>query len=142
VKSLAVIKAKARLIENVQTVVTNLRSHTVVCDLPKNLGGDDSGPTALELAVMAIADCAATIYADVAKKSNIELTKLEVTAEAVKADDAPVIKSVDIKVKVASKARESLLKACLRRTEANCPVLSIYKEPVPINVALEVESSE
>ena len=139
---MAVIKAKARLVENVQTVVTNLRSHTVVCDLPKNLGGDDSGPTALELAVMAIADCTATIYADVAKKSNIELTKLEVAAEAVKADDAPVIKSVDIKVKVASKARESLLKACLRRTEANCPVLSIYKEPVPINVALEVESSE
>lgn len=139
---MAVIKAKARWVENVQTVVTNLRSHTTVCDLPKNLGGDDSGPTALELAVMAIADCAATIYADVAKKSNIKLTKLEVTAEAVKADDAPVVKSVDLKVKVAGKARESLLKACWRRTEANCPVLSIYKEPISINVTLEVESSE
>ena len=139
---MAIIKAKAKWTGNVQSIVSNLRTHTVVCDLPKNLGGDDTGPTALELAVMAVADCAATIYADVAKKSNIELTKLEVTAEAEKADDAPTIKNVNLKVEIAGKAREAILRACWRRTEANCPVLSIFGESVPIKADLEIESEE
>ncbi|MEM4522636.1 MAG: hypothetical protein QW738_05460 [Nitrososphaeria archaeon] len=64
-------KAKAKWIENVRSVVDNSRTHSIVCDLPVTGGGSDSGPTALELAIMALADCAVTIFADVCKKSNI-----------------------------------------------------------------------
>ncbi|MEE8632008.1 MAG: hypothetical protein V3T10_01710, partial [Candidatus Bathyarchaeia archaeon] len=66
------IKATARWIENVRTIVDNSRTHTVVCDLPQKKGGDDTGPTALELAVMSIADCAVMTFADVCKKSGIK----------------------------------------------------------------------
>jgi len=134
------IKACAKWIENVRSVVSNTRTHCVVCDLPTNQGGDDTGPTALELAVMALADCALTIYSDVAKNSKIELTDLEVEVDAEKAPDAPKITEVTIKVKVAGKAREKLLEAIWRRTEANCPVVSIFKEPVPVKVELETKS--
>lgn len=136
---MAKIKATAKWIENVRSVVDNGRSHSVVCDLPTAAGGSDSGPTALELAVMALADCAATIFADVCKKSNIELKKVEVVAEAEKPSDSPKLSSAKINVKVAGKARKELLEAAWRRTEANCPVLFIFKEPISVNVEFQVE---
>ena len=139
---MAKITAKCKLLENVRTIVDNSRTHSVVCDLPEASGGQDTGPTALELAIMSLADCAATIFADVAKKSNIELANLEVIAEAEKAEDSPTLKGVKLKVKVSGKAREALLRAVWRRTEANCPVVAIFKNPIPVEAELEIESIE
>lgn len=135
-------KAKAKLIENVRTIVDNSRTHTVVCDLPPAKGGDDTGPTALELGIMALSDCAATIFADVAKKSKIEVKKIEVVAEAEKPADSPKLKSVKLKVYVAAKARKQVIEAIWRRTEANCPVVSIFREPIPVEVELITETVE
>ena len=71
------IKATAKWLENVRTVVDNSRTHSAVRDLSTPAGGNDTGPTALELAIMALADCAVTIFADVCKQSKIELVKVE-----------------------------------------------------------------
>ena len=45
---------------------------------------------------------------------------------------------VTMKVNVKSNARKSLVEAAWRRTEANCPVLFIYKETVPVKVEAEL----
>jgi uncharacterized OsmC-like protein len=131
------IKATAKLVENVRSVADNSRTHSIVLDLETPKGGTDMGPTALELALMALADCAVTIAADVAKKSNLALTKLEAYAEADKSPDSPIITNVNLKVRVGGKARKELLEALWRRTEAACPVLFIFKEPIPVKVELE-----
>jgi len=134
------IKARARWVQNVQSIADNMRGHSVVLDLGTAKGGDNTGPSALELAIMALADCAVTIFADVCKKSNIELTKMEVLAEAEKAPDAPKVTGVKLKISVAAKAREQKINAAWRRTEANCPVVSIFQDNVPINVEFEAVS--
>jgi uncharacterized OsmC-like protein len=134
---MAKIKAQAKLVENVRSIVDNARTHSVVLDLGTASGGNDTGPTAVELALMALADCAVTICADVAKNSKVALTKLEAYAEADKSPDSPLVTNVNLKVHVSGKARKELLEALWRRTEANCPVLSIFKEPIPIKVELE-----
>lgn len=72
-----------------------------------------------------------------AKKSNIKLTKIEVTAEADKSPDSPMVNGVTMKVNASSDARKELLEAAWRRTEANCPVLFIFKEPTPVKVEFE-----
>jgi uncharacterized OsmC-like protein len=131
-------KTTARWIENVRSEVDNSRTHKVVCDLSIPAGGSDKGPTALELALMALADCAVTIFADVCKQSKIELSKLEAVVEAEKPVDSPVLSGVTIKTRVSSNARKELLEGAWRRTEANCPVLSIFKEPIPLKVEFEV----
>ena len=133
------IKAKAKLVDNVRSVVDNSRTHSVVCDLSTAAGGSDSGPTALELALMALADCGVTIFADVCKKSNIEPSKVDVVVEAEKSPDSPVITGVTMKVIVSAKARKELLEGAWRRTEANCPVLSIFKEPISVKVEFEAK---
>jgi uncharacterized OsmC-like protein len=131
--------AKAKWIGNVRTVVDNSRTHSVVCDLTLAEGGDDSGPTALELALMSLADCGATIFADVCKKSNIELSKVDAVVEAEKSPDSPVITGVTMKVTVSAKARKELLEGAWRRTEAKCPVLFIFKDPIPVKVEFETK---
>jgi uncharacterized OsmC-like protein len=131
-------KTTAKWIENVRSEVDNSRTHKVVCDLSIPAGGNDKGPTALELALMALADCAVTIFADVCKQSKIELTKLETIVEAEKPADSPILSAVTIKTKASANARKDLLEAAWRRTEANCPVLSIFKEPIPLKVEFEV----
>jgi len=134
------IKATAKWLENVRTVVDNSRTHSAVCDLSTPAGGNDTGPTALELAIMALADCAVTIFADVCKQSKIELIKVEAVAEAEKSPDSPILKGVTVKTTVCANARKELVEAAWRRTEANCPVLSIFKEPILLKVELEVVS--
>ena len=131
------IKAKATWLENVRSAVDNQRTHSIVCDLSTPAGGTDTGPTALELAMMALADCGVTIFADVCRKSNIQPNKVEVTVEADKAPESPAVTGVTMKVIVASKARKELLEAAWRRTEANCPVLNIFKDPTSVKVEFE-----
>jgi uncharacterized OsmC-like protein len=131
------IKVRAKLVENVQSIADNTRGHSVVLDLGAAKGGDNTGPSALELAIMSLADCAVTIFANVAKKSNVEVSAMEVIAEADKPADSPKLNGVNIKVKVTSKEREQKLNAVWRRTEANCPVVSIFQDNIPIKIEFE-----
>ena len=134
---MAKIKATAKWVENVRSVAENSRGHKVVLDLGTASGGDNKGPSALELAIMSLADCAVTIFADVCKQSNVELSKMEVIAEAEKPEGSPIISGVNMKVRVAAKAREQKLDAIWRRTEANCPVVLIFTEKIPVNIEFE-----
>lgn len=136
------ILAKSKLVENLRSIVDNSRTHTIACDLPVAKGGNDTGPTALELAIMALSDCAVTIFAKVAKQSNIEVKSIEVITEAEKPDNSPILESVKIKVNVAAKARKQLIEAVWRRTEANCPVVKIFAEPIPVEIELSTETVE
>jgi uncharacterized OsmC-like protein len=133
------IKVNAKWVENVRSIADNSRTHSIVCDLPSAQDGGDTGPTALELALMALADCGVTIFSSVCKKSNIELNKVEVTVEAEKLPTSPVIEGVTMKVNVSAKARKALLEGAWRRTEANCPVVSIFTEPIPVKVEFETQ---
>ncbi len=131
------IKVNAKWVQNVQSIADNTRGHGVVLDLGTAKGGDNTGPSALELAIMSLADCAVTIFADVCKQSNVEISKMEVVAEADKPADSPKLTGVNLKVTVTSKARKQKLDAVWRRTEANCPVVSIFQDNIPIKIEFE-----
>ena len=131
------IKVNAKWVQNVQSIADNSRGHSMVLDLGTSKGGDNTGPSALELAIMSLADCAVTIFADVCKQSNVEISKMEVVAEADKPADSPRLTSVNLKITVVSKARKQKLDAVWRRTEANCPVVSILQDNIPIKIEFE-----
>ena len=137
---MAKIRATAKWVENVRSIADNSRGHNVVLDLGTASGGDNTGPSALELAIMSLADCAVTIFADACKKSNVEISKMDVVAEAEKPADSPVIAGVNMKVRVVAKARKQKIDAIWRRTEANCPVVFIFQEKIPIKIEVETIS--
>jgi len=60
-----------------------------------------------------------------------------VTAEAEKSPDSPQITGVSMRFQISSKARKELVEAAWRRTEVNCPVLLIFKDPTPVKVEFE-----
>lgn len=138
---MAKIQAKARLIENFQVLSTNMRTHALILDLPATYKGTDTGPTALETALMSLAGCAATIYALVAKNSNVELEHLEVVVEAEKPEDSPKLTSVKLRVNVSGKTSEKTLSALWRRTEENCPVLYIFRDSIPVETEFKATAS-
>jgi len=65
---------------------------------------------------------------------------MKVTAEAEKPSDSPIITGVNMKVKLAAKARKQKLDVIWRRTEANCPVVFIFKEKIPMSIEVETIS--
>jgi putative redox protein len=136
------VKGNAKLIENMKLVTDNGRGHEVICDLPENQGGTNTGATPLELALMSLAGCGVVIYAGVCKNSKIDPGSIEVNVEAEKTPDSPVLKAVTMKVNIKSKARKALVEAAWRRTEANCPVFYVYKERMPVKLEVDIQIEE
>ncbi|HDN17789.1 hypothetical protein DRN93_00540 [archaeon] len=122
------MKATAIWVDNVRSVVDNDRGHSVVMDLPTNLGGDDTGATALEFAVMALAGCVATIYELTLKKMRIELKSLKVEVEAEKPEGAKTIEKVTVTATVSSDAPEDRLKRAWELTLQSCPVGVLFEK--------------
>lgn len=137
---MAKVTGKAKLLENTRLVTENGRGHSVICDLPESSGGGNAGPTPLELALMALAGCGVVIYADVCKNSKIDSGKIEVAVEAAKSEKSPTLSEVTMKVNIKSKVRRALVEAAWRRTEASCPVIYVYKEPVPVKVEVDIKT--
>jgi uncharacterized OsmC-like protein len=134
--------ANAKLLENVKIEIDNGRGHKVIADLPPAKGGTDLGPTALELALMALAGCGATIYAEICKNSKIDPGTIEVNVEAEKSPESPVISNVIMKVNINSPVRKPLVEAAWRRTEAACPVVYIFKDNMPVTVETNITASQ
>jgi uncharacterized OsmC-like protein len=132
------LKGNAKLIENTRLVTDNGRGHSVTCDLPESQGGTNTGPSPLELALMSLAGCGVIIYADVCKNSKIDPGSIEIKVEAEKTPSSPVLTGVIMKVSIKSKARKGIVEAAWRRTEANCPVLFVYKEQIPTKVEVDI----
>ena len=76
-----------------------------------------------------------------ARTARLTQAKFRLALKQKKTPDSPVIHGVTMKVTIDSKARKELVEAAWRRTEANCPVLFIFKEPIPVKVELEVKTA-
>jgi len=48
------------------------------------------------------------------------------------------LSAVTLRAKLSTEASKELVEAAWRRTEANCPVLYIFREPVPVKVEFEI----
>lgn len=118
--------AKSTWVKNFQSVVDNGRTHSLVVDLPPGKNGDDFGPTALELANMALAGCISTIFAVVAGKMRLNIQTLEVTVDSSKPDDAPTITKSDILLKIKTSDSEDKVNRCFEQTMKMCPVGVIF----------------
>jgi len=133
------MKARAVWIEKYRSVLDNGRGHSVVVDLPKNLNGDDTGATALELAVMALVGCISTIFKLMANKTRTDLKCLEVVADAEKSEETKTIGKVDIEINVVSSDEKTKVERVWKLTHENCPVGILFeKSGVKINVKLNV----
>jgi len=133
------MKARSKWIEGFKSALDNGRKHSIIVDLPENLGGTDLGPTALELAVMALAGCITTIFSIVAKKMRLEFEELETTVEAEKGE--VTIEKCTLTLKVKTKAPKEVIERAWRTTWKNCPVGVLFeKAGVKVEHKIEILS--
>ena len=117
----------ARLGKGLRIAVDDGRAHSVILDLPPELG-TDMGPTALELGVMSYAGCVATIFTLMAKKMRVPLKDLEVHLEAVKSEEVGTITDANFNIAVKADASEDKIQRIFKLTLENCPVGKLFEK--------------
>lgn len=131
------INAKAKLVEGFQIVLDDGHSHSIVVDLPPELG-TGLGPTSLEICVMSHAGCYVTICALTAKKMRIPLKGLTVEVEAVKTDKAGTITEETFDIEIKADAPTDRIQRLHELTIKNCPVdILLQKAGVKIEYKLK-----
>lgn len=131
------INAKAKLVEGFQIVLDDGHSHSIVVDLPPELG-TGLGPTSLEVCVMSHAGCYVTICALTAKKMRIPLKWLTVEVEAVKTDKAGTITEETFDIEIKADAPTDRIQRLHELTIKNCPVdILLQKAGVKIEYKLK-----
>ena len=115
------INAKAKLIEGFQIVLDDGHSHSIMVDLPPELG-TGLGPTSLEVCVMSHAGCYVTICALTAKKMRLPLKGLKVEVEAVKTDEAGTITEETFDIEIKADVPTDRIYRLHELTIKNCPV--------------------
>lgn len=133
------IHANAKLIENFRIDVDDRRNHAVPLDqsLPQ---GTDMGPTALELCLMSLSGCYATIFVLTAQKMRFVLKKLEVNVDAVKSEQVGTITEANVDVLVEANVRRDRLERAHELTLKGCPVGILFeKAGVKMKYNLHIE---
>jgi uncharacterized OsmC-like protein len=115
------MNVKAKLVEGFQIVLDDGHSHSIVVDLPPELG-TGLGPTSLEVCVMSHAGCYVTICALTAKKMRLPLKGLTVEVEAVKTDAAGTITEETFDIEIKADAPADRIQRLHELTVKNCPV--------------------
>jgi len=65
-----------------RTVLEDGRTHSVTVDLPRDEGGDSTGTSALELAVLSLAGCITTIFTLIARRRRLSFSGMSIALEA------------------------------------------------------------
>ena len=118
---MAKLHAKAKLIENFRIDVDDRRTHALPLDLSPP-DGTDMGPSALELCVMSLAGCYATIFVLTAQKMRFTLKNLEVKVDAVKSEQVGTITEVNVDVLVEADIPKDRIQRAHELTVKGCPV--------------------
>jgi len=129
----------SKWIEKYKFSVTNGRNATYTLDVPEIYGGDDTGPTALELSLMGLVGCLGTSYKMVADKMHLTVNDIEVKAKAEKTMQDKTITAIHIAVIIKSEDPKDKLEKCLQMAEENCPVdLIFHQTTIPIETKLTI----
>jgi putative redox protein len=120
-------RARAKLVENFRIDVDDQRTHAVCLDQPPP-DGADMGPSALDLCVMGLAGCYATIFVLTAKKMRFSLKNMEVTVDAVKSEAAGTITEANVAVLVETDMPKDRLQRAHELTVRTCPVEKLFEK--------------
>ena len=134
------MKATAVWLGGWQSVLDDGRGHSTVVDIPLDDGGMNTGPTPLELSVMALAGCITTIFKLIADKRRFNYKAFRVDLEAEKPEDAPTITDLKGKMELVTDSEEKEAQTILRLTVDTCPVgIIFHRAGIKLDWALTVK---
>ena len=132
--------ADSHLVAGYQTEV-QIRDFTFAVDEPPTIGGDDTGPSPVELVLAALGTCQEIVYATYARVLDIPLDAVAIRAEG-RLDlrgffgvaDVPAgFQDVSFAVDIKSPAPAADIARLVATVNAHCPVLDILRQPLPVS---------
>ncbi|MFQ5966213.1 MAG: OsmC family protein [Acidimicrobiia bacterium] len=136
------------VIDGLKSRVEGPEGATVVTDMPRGVGGEDSAPTPGWFLRAAIASCDATVIAMRAAQEGVELSTLEVTVDSVSDDQGlfgmddsipagPLSTSIRVKIGAEGASAERL-REIVEWSDQHSPVSDALQRAVPTTVNVEV----
>jgi uncharacterized OsmC-like protein len=135
------MKVTSRWVNGYVSETDNGRGHQVVVDMPPAKEGTDTGPTALELSVMALAGCITTIFRTMTKKRKWEFEAMTVELDAEQTPGAPTVDRIRGRFTIRTKASREEVETTLRLVLHQCPVGVLFeKAGVTPDLEVRIES--
>lgn len=114
---------------------TEARKHQVILDEPPQQGGEDTGPTPLEIMLQGLAGCENIIANMVAKEMNFDLQGMEFTIEGrldlrgLQGDPEvrPYFEKVTIHAQVRTNESNERVQELKEKTDVRCPLFTTLK---------------
>eukprot|EP01063_Lacrimia_lanifica_P040325 TRINITY_DN90_c0_g3_i1.p1 TRINITY_DN90_c0_g3~~TRINITY_DN90_c0_g3_i1.p1 ORF type:complete len:347 (+),score=154.42 TRINITY_DN90_c0_g3_i1:66-1106(+) len=128
-----------------KTDVTLPGGHTMVVDEPENMpGGTNKGPNPIDLFCAAVGTCQEITYKYYAGVMGLACDSVSCKVEAPidlgglvgLADDAVALKTVAVKVDIATDATDEQVEALKKAVDAHCPLVDTLKTKTPVTTAL------
>lgn len=120
----------------------------ITIDEPPGLGGEDQGPTPVELLLLALGSCQEIVYAAYAEQLGIQLDAIEIELTGMldlrgflglDPSVRPGFRQIEARVRLVSPEPESRLRELADLVERFCPVQDMLTNPVPITTTLAIE---
>ncbi|TLK52809.1 OsmC family protein [Glutamicibacter sp. V16R2B1] len=117
--------------------------HTFQVDEPAPLAGDDAAASPVEYALAALASCQIVVYRLYAQQLGIQVDDIKVTANGdldvhglFGADPSvrPGFTGVQLDVQLTGPESTERYRELQRVVDEHCPVLDVFKNPVPVSV--------
>lgn len=123
---------------------TDLDGHTMTIDLPKEAGGDNSGPGPKKLMLLAATGCTSLDVISILAKMKIEPKSFKVKIDADLAEEHPMqYTKMELVYSFEGNnlPRERVERACQLSFEKYCGVLALYKSAIPVTYRVEINNS-
>lgn len=142
------VHVRTRWAGGTQVIGTVREFPPLTIDEPLGLGGDDQGPTPVELLLLALGACQEIAYAAHAEQLGIQLDAIEIELTGtidlrgfLGLDPAvrPGFSRIESRVRLVSPEPEARLRALAEQVERFCPVQDMLTRPVPIETTLSIE---
>ena len=146
---IATFAVSTELLNDYQTSV-QIRDFSLTVDEPEQIGGNNTGPTPVELVLAALGTCQEIVYATYARVLGIPLDGVAVSAEGRLdlrgffgvAEEPAGFKDVTYTVAIDSPASQEEISRLVAAVNAHCPVLDILQQPVSVTGTYRLNGAE
>jgi putative redox protein len=146
---IATFAVTTALLNDYQTSV-QIRDFSLTVDEPEQIGGNNTGPTPVELVLAALGTCQEIVYATYARVLGIPLNGVEVAAEGrldlrgfFGVGEKPAgFQDVTYTVSIDSPASQDEIARLVAAVNAHCPVLDILQQPVSVSGSYRLNGVE
>ncbi len=128
-------------------VEVRIGNHRITVDAPPILEGAGAGPNPVELALASLGSCQAIAYRVWAHLRGVQLDKVTVEVDGdldlrgffgVEESVRPGFGDVRVRVRLEGPESVVVYRALHADVDRHCPVLDIFKNPVPVAVEVEI----